>query len=293
MINKMQLKDYFDRYQDNNKICVSFKKDRNGELIRKETHISLRVGELFVKKVEYNDTKRTKVITKNREEITDNSLKTTHVYLATLFTKLSKPAPVKLKTWESFKLAKNKIKWIVEKFILNSWLIGGLVGKIIAYSANKSNPHYKTFSSQILADTLGPLIFPAGFKKPTLEKKGVIVLDPILHKQYKALEECCYSVKSQKDKKDFIDFQTYTVPVKLRNTSYNLETCRGSNKLVKPNENRHLHILYFNGNSGCFQSDLKLVGHTLLAYAEEGVPATAVQFNYPGVLNSQVQEGNE
>ena len=130
MINKIQLKDYFDRYQDNNKVCVSFKKDRNGELIRKETHISLRVGKLFVKKVEYNDTKRTKIITKNREEITDNSLKTTHAYLVTLFTKLSKPAPVKLKTWESFKLAKNKIKWIVEKFILNSWLIGGLVGGV-------------------------------------------------------------------------------------------------------------------------------------------------------------------
>lgn len=225
--------------------------------------------------------------TLEQEEISEESLTGRHAYLMTLFKTLNQKPEQPLSTWQSFKAAPNKIKWIVEKGLLDSFLVGGLVGRIIAFSANKGQSYYVTVPAKKLADTLGPLIFPAGLKKPTLQKKGVVVLDKTIHTQYKALQNCNLHYQRAGEETAKIDFKKSEVPVVIRGKKLQLETCSGSNNLVDPEKKDHPHLLYFNGNSGCFQDDLKMVAETLLAFEKEGNAVTARVFNYQGVLNSE------
>ena len=209
-------------------------------------------------------------------EITEDTLKNEHKYLDVLFSSLDqKPKP---KTFtERFTSSKSKLKWFVREALLDTTLVGGLVGKIIAFSANRENPHYTTIASRILAKTLGPLIFPAGYKAATVSE-NVISVDAIIHKQLKAL-------KNYTGEHRGIEFENIEgVTVKLGNRELNLTTIAAENK-IKPHEGgQPLHIIYFNGNSGCFEQDYKQVAEDLLVYETDKKAVKAIMFNYPGVL---------
>ncbi|MCL5272583.1 MAG: hypothetical protein M1486_04660, partial [Gammaproteobacteria bacterium] len=179
-------------------------------------------------------------------------------------------------------------KWLVRYFFLDTDLIGGAIGNIIAYSANSENKHYKTIPSSVLAKTLGPLIFPAGSKKPTIDHEnqpGIITIDNILYKQYKALKDFESLYQSINGT---VHFEKKPVAMSLNNKIINLETIVASNdRVTTENQHDHLHIVYFSGNSGSFQQDYQQTAEDLLCYSKDHVPVTAVLFNYPGILNSE------
>lgn len=285
-----QFADAFNAHQKYDKISVRYTKEKNGEIIHKEAKIYTKDGSYYVKNLKLNETTHTKERKGEIEEITNDSLQGQHLYLTTLFSALNQPDRPKLSAWRSFRESDAKVKWMVRNCFLDTKLVGGVVGKIIAYSANKENPHYKTKSSQFLAKTLGPLIFPAGSKKPNGEERGLILIDSILYKQYKAQKNYNSSyTRVVNDGEKKIDFTSKRVEMHIDDQPVNLDTITASNELVAQDDLDHLHIIYFNGNSGCYQQDYKLVAEDLLAYAEADIPVTAVQFNYPGVLNSEGQ----
>lgn len=118
-------------------------------------------------------------------------------------------------------------------------------------------------------------------------QRGIILIDSILQKQYKALRN--YNPIYQSGEKA-ITFEATPVNMTLRQNDISLETVTAANSLVQENNKQnHLHILYFNGNSGCYQQDYKKIAEDLLSYERKGAAATGVQFNYPGILNSEGQ----
>ncbi|KTD50867.1 alpha/beta hydrolase family protein [Legionella quateirensis] len=280
----------YDQYQFNDTIIIRYSKDKNGQTIDKEIKLTREKNKFYLENIEYNETENSTKITSPKQEITELSLKQEHAYIATLFTELKPKPTVKKSAWEDFKNSDSKLKWLLRYFLLDTRLIGGAIGQVIAYSANSENKHYKTIPSSVLGKTLGPLIFPAGSKKPTydLEKDpGIIEIDTIQHKQYKALKQ--YNPIYQSDN-GTVCFKEQPVSMTLRNTTIELETVVASNDLVNDENKRdHLTIVYFNGNSGSFQQDYQQVAEDLLSYGKDGVPVTAVQFNYPGILNSEGQ----
>lgn len=270
MINYSNFEAAFNSFQKNDYLVIRYSKEKGKQISHRDIDIYREFGKLYVSGSSIPKT-----------EITDESLKNEHADLVCLFSALNKNTTKQ----DSYKLTNHKFKWFVRNFILNTWLVGGLVGKIIAYSANRENPYYKTVPSKILADTLGPLIFPAGSKKPLLKEKGLISIDRVLHKQYQAMRN--YKSKYSSLNGNSLVFKKEPVSVTLRQQQCQLETVSIDNQLVKPESRNHLHLIYFNGNCSCFQEDHKLVAEDLVQYAHNNIAATAIQFNYPGILKSE------
>jgi Chlamydia CHLPS protein (DUF818) len=277
----------FNDVSESNNLDIRYTIDRAGDVIHQVIRIFRQNDQFFIQEIEINQSKNTKEIILEKDLITEISFKSKHAYLATLFFTLKPATTTKTRAWEGFKLAESKIKWLIRYFILDTQLVGGVVGKIIAYSANKENPHYTTAASHILAKTLGPLIFPAGSKKPKLLKKGTVLIDSILHMQYKALKNYNGVYTSKIDPEKTIEFIPKNVQMTLNDRSINLETVVASNECVNKCEEDHLHIVYFNGNCGCFQDDYKIIAEDLIEFTKKNIPVSAVQFNYPGILNSE------
>jgi hypothetical protein len=280
----------YDKNQSNDNIIIRFTKDKKNQTIHSEIKLYKEKDRFYLEAIEYNETTNEKKITSARKELTEDSLQQEHAYIATLFRTLNpKPAP-KISDWDDFKNSDSKLKWLVRYFFLDTTLIGGAIGHVIAYSANSENKHYKTIPSSVLGETLGPLIFPAGYKKPTVDHKnepGIITVDNIIHKQYKALKDYNPVYQSPNGTVHFIE---KPVSMTLHNEKINLETIVASNdKVTAENKNDHLTVIYFSGNSGSFQQDYQQIAEDLLSYAKDDVPVTAVQFNYPGILNSEGQ----
>src|SRR5262249_34021281 len=106
-----------------------------------------------------------------------------------------------------------------------------------------------------------------------MKDQGVVLLDPVLHKQYKALSN--YRPKYINKDGEEILFKEKQVHMKFGKEKVQLETIVASNSLVKPDDKKHLHIVYFNGNSNCFHQDYRWVAEDLLHYAREGKAVTA------------------
>lgn len=291
-INYDEFQEIYKQIQSYGKITIRFTKEKDNQIIHKDIKLYHKNNTFYLKEVEYNQSTNTKTELQAKQEITEASFDNEHAYLATLFSTLKKEPSPKVSTWQDFKNSSSKLKWLTRYFLLDTRLIGGVVGQIIAYAANSENKHYKTIPSHILAKTLGPLIFPAGSKEPmvdSINQPGLITIDSILHKQYKALRNYDPVYISPKEPNSaHIRFEPKPVSMLIDNMEVQLETVIASNNLVNTdNKNDQLHVIYFNGNSGCFQQDYKLVAEDLLSYGKNGVPVTAVQFNYPGVLNSE------
>lgn len=277
----------FNKVSKYNTLDILYTKNVSGDVIHKVRRILRKNGKFFIQEIEINHSKNTKKIVLESETITEKSFKSKHAYLATLFSSLIPSKSNRESAWRDFRKADSKTKWLINYFIMDTKLIGGFVGKLIAYSANKENPYYITTPSTVLAKTLGPLIFPAGSKKPRLEKQGVVLIDKILHKQYKALKNYNQVYTSKIDPTKTIEFLPRSVQMTLDGATVNLETVVASNECVKTFESDHLHIVYFNGNSGCFQDDYPFIAEDLVEFSKKGVAVSAVQFNYPGILNSE------
>lgn len=249
------------------------------------------------------------------EEITNASLRTIHAPLLPLLVSIKKhndisrkkkgelpppdsvdPLPADEEIYAYKKLAKtgwqrlispltftnDALKWIARKLFLDTFLSKYTVGVIIAFIANKGNSHYKT-EAHTITETLGPLIFPAGFKRPKVSDEGKIYLDPILSAQYESLKNYNRDYISG-DKT--IHFTSFKIQIDKKTL---LDSATASNDLAnsQPEGSTHLHIIYFNGNSGCYQGDEHMIAEDLLAFERDyDLPVTTVQFNYPGVLNS-------
>ncbi len=285
-----EFQELFAKIEQDNTITIRFTKEKNDQIIHKELKLYKEDEKFYLEEIEHNETTKQKNIILAKHEITESSLQKEHSYLATLFATLN-PKPVQpVSLWEDFINSDSKLKWLVRFCFLDTYLVGGLIGNIIAFAANSGNKHYKTIPEIALGKTLGPLIFPAGNKKPTvdLEKQpGIITIDPIIYTQYKALRKYNPVYRSSNGT---IEYEETTVAMPLRNNIINLETIKASNdKVNADNKKDHLTIVYFSGNSGCFQQDYKLVAEDLLSYSKEDIPASAVLFNYPGILNSEGQ----
>ncbi|KTD35677.1 substrate of the Dot/Icm system [Legionella moravica] len=280
----------YDHYQYNDTIVIRYSKEKNDQTIDKEIKLSREQNCFYFESVELNESKSSTKVTSEKQEITEQSLQKEHAFIATLFTTLKPRSAPKTSAWEDFKNADSKLKWLLRFFLLDTQLIGGAIGHVIAYSANSENKHYKTIPSSVLGKTLGPLIFPAGSKKPSFDREkalGIIEIDTIQHKQYKALKGYNPIYQSHNGT---IRFSEKPVSMSLRNKMIALETIVASNEQVTAeNEKNHLTIVYFNGNSGSFQQDYQQVAEDLLHYGKDGIPVTAIQFNYPGILNSEGQ----
>ncbi|MBP9721685.1 MAG: hypothetical protein KBD64_00845 [Gammaproteobacteria bacterium] len=169
------------------------------------------------------------------------------------------------------------IKWLVREIILN--IIAMPMAYLVAFIANLGNPHYKTEASN-LTKTLASVIFPGGIKKPVVSKdKFRIDLGPIVGKQITALLAYEADMELKKCYEKFsVRLDENTV---LSGITANNHDCKGQGCEC-------LNIVYFNGNSGCYQFD-DTAGSAmrhLIKYKSEGVAVSSILFNYPGVLNS-------
>lgn len=197
------------------------------------------------------------------------------------------------RTWKQklafpFSLINEGLKWISRQVVLDNFVSKYLIGTIIAAVANFGNGHYKT-KAKTITQTLGPLIFQAGLSDGQVTKDGDINLDPTLGKQYKdihtfgkkfEIEDNQYTYKADPSivfKKSHIQLNKKTV----------LAGIEGHNDLVnEENKNDHLHMIHFNGNSGTYHEDSHFVAQNLCEFAKKDKAVTAIQFNYPGVVNS-------
>lgn len=285
-----QFQAIYDKYHSDDNIIIRYTKEKDNQTVHKEIKLYREKNRFYLEQVEHNETENKSKVISAKQELTEHSLQREHAYINTLFSTLKQNTVPKINAWEDFKKSDSKLKWLVRYFLLDTRLIGGAIGHIIAYAANSENKHYKTIPSSILGKTLGPLIFPAGSKKPTVDHEnqpGIILIDSILHKQYKALEH--YNPIYQSDN-GTVRFVETPVSMTIRNDQINLETVIASNEQVTTeNKNDNLHIVYFNGNSEGFQQNYQQVAEDLLSYNKDRVPVTAVQFNYPGILNSEGQ----
>ncbi len=207
----------------------------------------------------------------------------------------------------------SNLKRLMRLLIFDSFLSKQTIGRAIAGVANHGNPHYIT-KPQTLTGTLGPLIFPGGLKEPQVSAQGSIDLDHVLSNQYLALkkqhevEETPFAAEDAAlieafgdidADNEYFHFDALPEPTP-RSQEINFEEFKvrmpsgavmtgvlADNRLVNTTAPRnHLHIIYFNGNSDCYQRDMPRVKGDLRAYQSLGTSVTAVQFNYPGVLNS-------
>lgn len=178
-----------------------------------------------------------------------------------------------------FTLLNNALKWMLRTLVIDSIIAKYTIGWLITTIANKGNPHYTTELNSI-TDILGALIFPGGLKKPQIDGEGSIHLGPVLSLQFGALKQYQAKFKQDINKNIFNEF-------KLKVNKHTLiDGIKGNNKLVDSNSSQHLHVLYFNGNTGCYQDSAEEVNNDLLNFEKENRPVTSVQFNYPGVLDS-------
>ena len=276
---------------NNPELTVQYRKGTEDSLCTKTMRFYQNNNALFIEKHVQNSEGHLSV-TQQAQEITQTSLTKEHKYLTTLFSSINKIKPKVKRGWRNFYKelcsTRSKIKFLMRFSLLDSRCIGKPIGRLIAYSANKENTHYKTSPSQILAKTLGPLIFPAGSKKPLLnESTGLVEIDRILYKHYKHLQN--YNPEYTSPSGNKFTFHNKDVKVTLREKEYSLETIEANNHaFTKDSTKKPIYIIYFNGNSGCFQQDYRNYASEHLCYlSKKNQPATAIHFNYPNVLNSE------
>ncbi|WP_298625961.1 hypothetical protein [uncultured Legionella sp.] len=280
----------FDKNQFDETIIIRFAKDKNDQTINKEIKLYRENDKFYHEEIEYIETENTKKILSAKNKLSERSLQEEHAYIATFFKTLNKTSEPKTTAWEDFTNSDSKLKWLIRYFFLDTTLIGGAIGKIIAYSANSENKHYQITPSIVLGETLGPLIFPAGYNKPSIDpvnRPGIITIDNIIYKQYRALKNYNPIYQSSNGTIQFVE---KPVSMMLRNEKITIETTEASNKLVtEKNKDDHLRVLYFSGNGESFQQNYQQIAEDLLSYTKDDVPVTSIQFNYPGVLNSEGQ----
>jgi hypothetical protein len=191
----------------------------------------------------------------------------------------------------------NALKWMVREILINklsmpcSWLV--------TLIANRTNPHYKIPSSD-LTHVLGKLIFPAGLSRPVFAAKrdtrGTIRVDlgPILSHQFNALMDATHQQTQrafgQEPGQHPTEFKVHLDDAVLTGVTHHNHP-----QQTDPTY-QCLHLLYFNGNSGAYQGDIHNVSNDLKLFrSEHDLDVTAVQFNYPGVLDStgQVKQAHD
>ncbi|MGQ3891221.1 hypothetical protein [Legionella sp. CNM-4043-24] len=185
------------------------------------------------------------------------------------------------KTWleiilTPFSLLNAGLKWLTRTFILDSVISKFILGNAIAVVANRGNPHYRT-EAQAVTKTLATLIFPAGLQSPKIHRDGRIYLGPVLGRHHRLL-------RAFHSENEGFQFKPFKVRVKHGVVLDGVEASNG----VDRDENA-LHVLYFNGNSGCYEENNHVIAGDLKAWADEGKAVKAVQFNYPGILRSTGQ----
>lgn len=181
------------------------------------------------------------------------------------------------------------LKAVLSFIFLDNIIIKHTIGRVIAAIANHGNPHYATEPATVKG-ILGPIIFPGGFKKPQIDNNGRLYLDQILSKQY---YDAHYFEKNRRQLDNAIiqsgiDFTEFSIPMSSGHHNNGIE---GSNALAQSlmtqgKENKVLHILWFTGNGGCYQSNLEEMAQVLHTYNEAHIPVKIIGFNYPGVLSS-------
>jgi|GEM_PF-3640681 len=165
------------------------------------------------------------------------------------------------------------LKWLVRTFIFDSFISKFVLGNAIAAVANHGNPHYKT-EANTLTKALGTIIYPAGLQSAKIEEDGHIYLGPVLGKHHRYLRDF--------NPGDRI-FAFKPFKVQMKNDTL-LDGIEASNGLAA--DQNALNLIYFNGNTGCYEENNHLIHRDLEAFRERNVAVKAIQFNYPGVLKS-------
>ena len=175
----------------------------------------------------------------------------------------------------------NRILKNVAKFlILDNFISRWTVGKIIASIANSTNPHYQ-IEALTIAQTLGPLIFPAGLSKINFKKDGLVVIGPTISKQFHSLK---YFNEIDDENELMVKRSKFEIQLnpEVRLEGMEVETNAFE---MQPVTNQR-YIIYFNGNSECYQAEYQLARDDVFAYQNEGVGVKAILFNYPRVMGS-------
>ncbi|KTD36393.1 substrate of the Dot/Icm system [Legionella nautarum] len=179
---------------------------------------------------------------------------------------------------------------VLRTLIFDNIIFKYTIGLIIATIANYGNPYYRT-EPGTLSDILRRIIFPGGSKKPQINQDGSLTLDPVLSKQFHALK----LVESHRNREtDDIEYQIDDETIKFK--EFYIEMPDGSqvagieasNRLAEAHsDNEQIpYVIFFNGNSGCYQDEIPFDAYYLEACAKKGIPVHMIRFNYPGVLNS-------
>lgn len=170
-------------------------------------------------------------------------------------------------------LVNEALKWLARSLFLDNFVSKFIFGNIIAAVANSGNPHYK-IDAKPVTETLGSLIFAAGLQTIKVNRDGSVYLGPVLGIQHRN-----YQTFLQEQPR--FAFQSFHVGFRPGMVMDGMEATNG---LAADQDS--LNIIYFNGNSGCYEDARYAVEDDLEAWRAERIAVKAIQFNYPGVLKS-------
>lgn len=182
----------------------------------------------------------------------------------------------------------NGIKAALRFLIFDNVLFKYTVGSVIAAIANYTNPHYKT-ESGMLSDFLARIIFPGGSRKPVVNSDGTISLDSVMSRQFMAVQRAELHRNSETGDYDFdgIPFKEFFIEMPDESTVSAVKAKNSlARKLDEEDQDKCVHLIVFNGNSGSYQDAMSHDAHALWQCEARGVPVELIRFNYPGVLNS-------
>lgn len=183
-----------------------------------------------------------------------------------------------------FTLVNETLKQVVRKLLFDNFLSRFIVGNLVAFIANRGNPHYHT-PARTLSRTLGSLIYPGGTQKPMIDAEGHIHLGAVLSMHYHRASTFNENAGGFCPERFRVQVKPGVVLDAIETANYRIETANNSGNP----KNTPLHLVFFTGNTGCYEVNHEnMVVPQLKAFADANIPVRvrAIEFNYPGVLNS-------
>ncbi|WP_028386920.1 alpha/beta hydrolase [Legionella geestiana] len=186
-------------------------------------------------------------------------------------------------TWKDIALApfsfvNETLKQAVRKLLFDNFISRFIVGNLVAFIANRGNPHYHT-PARTLSRTLGSLIYPGGTQKPVIDAAGHIHLGAVLSMHYHRASTFNENAGGYSLER----FQVQSRPGVV------LDAITTANYSGTPKDTP-LHLVFFTGNTGCYEVNHEnMVVGQLQQFQEANIPVRAIEFNYPGVLKSTGQ----
>lgn len=259
----------------NDALCLQFGANNKALIIDDQSKLHPILSILYTTLKSYNDQH---VPATKRVEQT-NEQQTSELYTFIVPDKTRNQKLVHAFTW-----LKEGIRNMLRVLLFDNVVFKHTIGALVALIANYGNPHYRT-EPGTLSNILSGLIFPGGTTKPQVTAKGTIILESAASNQFNAMARV-EAARNKNGQFEFDHIQFDEFAIQMPDHSY-VASVSARNDLAKNKDiNECVYVVAFNGNGGCYQSEMVYDAYALRQYEAHGIPVELIRFNYPGVLNS-------